>query len=142
MIVLNRTSDRIKVKIGEITLWLSPLSAIQKSEILSYAKVVEGEEIPDYTKRVYAAIKYSVKKIGGVCLSDGSEYELEFEEGTKSLTEECVNDLLNLPITEQLMVLCASFINGVPSQVMDPNTGKKYKGVEIELPKVSKSEKK
>jgi hypothetical protein len=72
--VIYRLTDRIPVKIAELTFWLSPLSYEQKVNLLDCKKMVGGEEVSDNAKRARLAIKYGIKGIEGVTCADGSAY--------------------------------------------------------------------
>src|SRR5690606_3486695 len=74
------------------------------------------------------ALKYAVKSISGVKDSDGKPYELKFE--GEFLSEESIDDLLNLEITDKLVLACSTLVNGVPKDFTDVN-GNKIEGVEI-----------
>jgi len=84
----------------------------------------------DIVRAARMALKFAIKEIGGVEDSEGNPYELEVE--NNELTDECVDDLLNLEQNEKLSILCTTLLHGVPKQLMDPNTGEKMQGVTIE----------
>lgn len=94
-----------------------------------------GEMVADHFKRTFLAIKYAVKEASGIELVDGSEYKVELSE-SGVLTDECVDDLLNLEIGPKLMQACANLINGVTSELNN------IEGVKFDLPKPAKSKKK
>ena len=50
------------------------------------------------------------------------------------LSEECVDDLLNLEHCPKMMIVCTSLLGGMTDKIMDPATGKALEGVEIKLP--------
>lgn len=125
--IIHKITDRIKVKIGEITFHLSPLSWDQKQDILSETKMVEGSG--KNRNSTYKCLKYAVKDIEGVTLEDGSPYTLKLENGI--LSDECVEDLLNLELSPKLIMACFSFVQGVPNKIFNPVTGEVVEGVEI-----------
>lgn len=126
MSTIYRTSDRIKVKIGEITVKLSPLSYMQKNEVQTH---LTSKNVDGLLKGAACAVKYAVKDIQGVQDSDGREYELEFE--GDSLSEDCLNDLFNFHESQNLTTICMTLLDGIPKQFMDLQTGKPIKGVSI-----------
>jgi hypothetical protein len=125
--IIHKITDRIKVKIGEITFHLSPLSWDQKQDIVSDAKLVEGK--PTNRNSTYKCLKYAVKNIEGVTLADGSPYVVQLENNV--LSDECVEDLLNLELSSKLIIACYSLVQGVPSKIINPVTGQVLEGVEI-----------
>jgi hypothetical protein len=125
--IIHKITDRIKVKIGEITFHLSPLSWDQKQDIVSDAKLVEGK--PTNRNSTYKCLKYAVKNIEGVTLADGSPYVVQLENNV--LSDECVEDLLNLELSNKLIIACYSMVQGVPSKIINPVTGQILEGVEI-----------
>ena len=93
--VIYRMSDRIPVKIKDVTFFLAPLSLSQQGILLSFAKQKEGEEKVDALKTAMKCISFSLKAVEGLTTVDGLPYELEFkEDGT--LTDDCVNEILQV----------------------------------------------
>lgn len=113
--------------IGGIVFHLSPLSWNQKQDILNETTLHEGE--PTNRNSTYKCIKYAVKKIDGVTLSDGTAYAVEIEDGV--LSDSSVEDILNLELSPTLIMACYSLIHGVPTEVRNPVTGEKVEGVSI-----------
>jgi hypothetical protein len=126
MILIPRTSDRIKVKIGELEFLLSPLSIEHKLKIAGLTKMDKGEERADSISMALMTIKHAVKGMTGASNMDGSAYELQFDE-SGSLTDECVGDLFNIPGNDKLASACVAIGNGQVNTEID--------GVEIVLPK-------
>lgn len=127
---IYRLSDRVSVKIGELVFKLAPLSFTQKAEILDCKKIVAGEEILDRIGATKLAIKYSLKDVEGLEDIDGNKYELD-KDDSGNLSDSCIDELLNVEVAPSLITTCFNFLNGVPSHIVDPETGKKLKGVEI-----------
>jgi hypothetical protein len=124
-----RKSDRIAVKIDDVTVKLSPLTIHQKVETTQ--AMYNGQanaDLRELTRGTVLALKYSVKSVEGVYDSDGKPYQLQFE--GDSLTEECVDDLMNLQITKKLALVCAGMLNGIPEEFTDIS-GNKIDGVEL-----------
>lgn len=121
---IYKISDRIKIKIGDIVVKVSPLSFAQKSEIQAdLIKFQQSKDIKDLMDSSFKAIKYAVKEIENI------DYQLEFEGNV--LTDACVEDLLNCEINNQLVAACIAFLNGVPNQIINAETGKPLEGIEI-----------
>lgn len=76
------------------------------------------------------AIKCGIKNIAGLKLADGSDYELNFDDNNE-LTDESVDDLLNLEESGKLTNICAALVNGIPKEFVNAYTGKKLEGVEF-----------
>jgi len=138
VLVLYKTTDRLKVNIEGVTLEVSPLTFDQKMKITSCYDMSAGEMTPNAIKQTFLAVKYSVKSIEGVKLQDGSNYQVTYEkDGDQDvLTDDCASDLLNLPIGPKMMVACSQLINGVNEEI------NKIEGVELVMPKSPISKKK
>ena len=127
---IYKISDRIPVKIDDLTITISPLTIDQKTEIQQY--MIESRlnrDIRLATKGVVSAIKYSVKGVSGIVDSSGHPYNLEFD-SNGHLTDACVNDLLNLENHSKLALVCSSLIQGIPEEFVDEQ-GRKLEGVEF-----------
>ena len=125
MSVVYRVSDRFNVKIGNVTVTMSPLGYKIKADMQSY--VIAGKPMD----AAVVALKNSVKDIKGLKLPDGSEYQLEFDDAGV-LKEECVDDLLNIPESEALNVIAIGLVNGMPQgEFIDPQTKKPMEGVKF-----------
>ena len=130
MSVVYRVSDKIDVKIGSVTVSLSPLNYKVKADMQAY--VIAGKPMD----AAVIALKNSVKAIKGLKLSDGSDYELEFD--GDSINDNCIDDLLNIPESDKLNVIAISLINGVPQgEFLDPQTGEPMEGVKFVKQKAS-----
>lgn len=128
---IYKTSDRITIAIDDIKLVVSPLTYETKCDI--QANLLTGDAM-GIVKAAKLAIQHGVKDIKGVEHADGSEYELQFENGV--LTEECIDDLLNIDQDSKLSFVCTKLLDGIPKEFIDPQTGKKMEGIKIERPAV------
>lgn len=132
--VIWRKSDRIKVRIGKgedaIVLVVSPLTQHEKAQTSALiSKGSESKNTTDIMNGVMLAIKYAVKGIENVVNSDGSPYELKFtDEGI--LSDESLEDIMNLPQAAMVTYISSNLVNGVPSKFLDAN-GKELPEVEI-----------
>jgi len=125
--IIYKTTDRIKVKIGEVTFHLSPLTWDQKQDILNDAKLSEGK--PSNRNSTYKSLKYAIKSVEGISLADGTAYQVDLDNGI--LSDACVEDILNLELSPKLILACYSMVQGVPNNIYNPMTGEKIEGVEI-----------
>ena len=139
MAVLLRKKDRVAVSIEGIKLKLAPLTFAAKMEINDVLVGSDENDLAASMKASKIAIACAVKELDGIETIEGEKYELEFD-GDK-LSEECVDDLLNLEICPKLMVACTSLLGGIPHEIVDPATGKPMEGVEIKMPKKAKAKK-
>lgn len=136
MVRIYKTTDKIPVKIDSLTFEISPLTFEVKSNI--QASLLDGNPL-SIVRAAKDAIKHSVKSVKGVEDANGNPYELEFEDG--ALTEDCVNDLLNIDQDDKLSLVCTSLLNGIPKNFVDPSTGKKIEGISIETKAASRKKK-
>jgi hypothetical protein len=121
--IIYRKSDRIKIKLLDLTVELAPLSYHEKSEI-------QETIINDAMGGSIKALKNAVKDIKGLKLPDGSDYKLEFD--GDSLSDECVDGLMNIKGITELNIACLDLLNGVPEdEFINPLTGQKLEGIEI-----------
>lgn len=137
MAKIYRKSDRIKIKIDDITLTVSPLSTHEKNEI--QALMVSGQSRGDVSKitaGIQLAMKYGIKGISGVTDINDNDYQLDFIDGM--LSDECVDDLLNMDLSKSIINVCSNLIAGFSSKMVDEN-GDKLEGVEVVNPVEKKS---
>ena len=121
-----RTTDIVKLKIGELEVGISPLSYAQKAEI--QAQILTGN-VKGAIEGARLAVKYGVKSVSGLEDADGNAYELAKDES--GLSDSAVDDLLNVEPGETLSLVCLNLIKGLPGTFVDPNTGQELKGVKV-----------
>lgn len=127
---IYRLTDRIKVKIEDVTVTVRPLTKDEKAEIQQ--SVIRGRAKGDFkeaTQGIVLALKYAVKGIEGIVDSDDKPYQLQYDEN-KNLTDDCVSDLLNMQHTNKLTMVCIALANKIPDEFTD-ESGQKIEGVEI-----------
>lgn len=130
MAKIYRRTDRIPLKIGEVTIEVAPLTFHQKSEVqLSIAESSKKGDTMGVIKAAFLCVKYAVKGISGVELADGSPYKLELKDD--ALTDECVNDLFSLEESDALSMVCINLMQGRYKDFIDPDSGNKLAGVEV-----------
>lgn len=132
MAKIYRRSDRIAVKVDDITVHLAPLTLHQKTDVQQ--AMIAGRmqtDIKEASRGIALSIKYAVKGIDGVECADGKPYTLEFN--GDDLTDACVDDLLNLELVQKLAMICGALANGIPSEFTD-SKGNPIEGVEIFKP--------
>lgn len=132
MTKLISMNDRIPVEIDDITIYISPLSYAQKMELQSYmANAIKGDFV-QAMKGAAMAVKYAIKDIDGVEDFEGYKFKLDFEEDGKSLSEACVDNLLNLPQNSKIITTCSALLQGIPLDgIRHPETDEIMKGITI-----------
>ncbi len=125
--IIRKTSDIIRLKIGELTVKVSPLSRIQKAEVQA---LISRGTIEDALAGTSLALKYAVKDVEGLQLEDGSKYELAKDEAG-NLDDETLDDLMNAEFGEKITYVALNLLSNVPSEFTNPNTGEKLKGVKV-----------
>jgi hypothetical protein len=126
MVKLYRTTDRINLKIGPLEVKIAPLSFNQKSEIQSEIMKPTPMAVMNAARM---AVKYAVKDIKGIQTPDGKEYKLSFDGDV--LSDESLDDLLNIDQDNKIGVICTQLIRGVPTKFMDAQTNMPMEDVEI-----------
>ena len=127
--LIRRTKDLVPVEIDGVTFHFKPLSVGEKTELMGLLNNDQtASQLIDWTKAVSAR---GLRSVDGRELDDGSKYVLEFN--GQVLTEECLDDLLNLPISDKLITVGSLFIRGVPHDgvVINPQNGKQLDGVVV-----------
>ena len=112
--VVYRTTDQIPLKIGKMTLWISPLSALQKTDILGCTKMRAGEEIADAPKMALYTMKMCIRKLeglNGTKYSDGSSIELSFE-ADGSLDNDSLTAVMQIIDTSKTTSIAAQLLSG------------------------------
>jgi len=118
---------------GEVTIWVSPLTYEQKISLASSTKVVSGQEVIDNVSVALKSLKYSIKDVTGLTGFDGQPYELSFDaDGT--LTDECVSDLMQLDNAGSLATVCYKLADRIDNHEVD--------GVSVNLSGAVKAQKK
>lgn len=134
MITIFRPTDRIPVKIGEVTYWLAPLTASEKQELYASFRTKGGEETMDREAYARTAIKLSLKKVEGVNNPDGTPFEVETDD-RGYLTELSLDDVLCLPDDIRLAA-CIDRLTYKPQDLLNLD------GVEVDLKRVQSVKKK
>ena len=141
---LIRSSDRVKVKIHDMVFHIKPLTQREKMLVMPImqkaAQAVKEIEAGNYENLSSASeaatltLKLSLKKVEGLFYEDEDgndvEYTLSFDEdGT--LSEECVDDLMNLEQSTKLMTVVGSMVQGFSGNEFTDGNGKKLEGVSL-----------
>lgn len=121
---IRKTTEKVPVKIGELTFKISPLSFEQKCDIQNLLAAGGSTSILKASK---LAIKYAVKDVEGLENHDGSKYEVKFDE--IGLSDETIDDLANTEINDSLNYVCITLLNGLPKRFEHPVTKQPLVGV-------------
>ncbi len=127
---IYKRTDRITVRIDDVVVKLAPLTLDQKTEIQhAFLSSRKETDIRLASKGIALALKYSLKGIEGLEDSDGQPYKLSLGPD-ENLTDQCIDDLLNLELTRKLSMVCSAMVNGVPTSFTD-NENNVLEGVQI-----------
>lgn len=124
MAKIYKTTDRIAIKIDDVTIKVAPLSLSQKADVT--ALMMQGQKDADYLKlnqAVLKAVSYSLKSVEGLKDSNDEDYKIKFDE-QGFVSEDSLNDLSNCAVAEKILKVSSQLINGVPSDF-------KIEGVEV-----------
>lgn len=133
MIVVYRPTDRIPVRMGGATFWVSPLTNQQYAEVMALVQMRAGEEKVEPMALARKTLKFSLKEVEGLSYASGEPYVLSFDE-SGNLSDECVEDFIRMNGSANLITVCGQFsMNGVRELTLE--------GVEVDL-KGTKSVKK
>lgn len=132
--VVYRMTDRIPVKIGELTFLLAPLNVAQKARLLASVQNVAGVQNEDAFSKASLAIRMSVKEVEGVKCADGSDWVTELGPDGE-LTDDCLSEIMQVTQNADLVQVCLAF--GL-NRIEDPG----LPGIEIDLKGVRSVKKK
>ena len=130
--IIYRKEDKVSVKIDDIEIKISPLTHSQKSELQSHMMKAVNGDMDEAMVSVQKSLKFAIKDIKGVFYMDGSdkrEYSLSFNDDG-FLSDECIDELLNLPISNKISSVCSALLQGVPDKILDKD-GKEIEGIKV-----------
>lgn len=130
--IIYRKEDRVKVEIDGISFKISPLTFQQKQDLQRHMiKAVSGD-MNEAMISVSKSLKYCLKDMSGVFYIDEDgvkrEYKLSFENDV--LTDDCIDELLNMPFSSKLNSVCSAMLQGVPNKILDAE-GNEIEGISI-----------
>ena len=135
--IIYSSSDRIPVRMGDVVIYISPLTHGQKIAVNSANTIRAGKEVIDGIKMAFLAIKFAVKGIEGIIDITGNKYELKFTpEGV--LEDSCVDDLMGLDHAEDLAVICVKLIDGIGAAKQIAKSKGLSAQIDLPEPKVTK----
>ncbi len=130
--IIYRKQDRVKVEIDGIEFKISPLTFQQKNDLQAHMmKAVQGD-MQEAMISVRKALKYCLKDMKGVYYIDENgdkrEYQLQLE--NSEITDDCIDEILNMPFSAKLNSVCSAMLQGIPDKIVD-GEGKEIKGIKI-----------
>lgn len=102
---------RVHVKLDDLQLVFSPLSYKHFLEIQECTKMVAGEPVTDTASAIFKYVKFGVRDVKGIKLYGGKSYKCEHDEDG-FLTDDCVEDIIMMPIREKLIVAVTKIMAG------------------------------
>jgi hypothetical protein len=103
---------------GQIVFVVKPLSYQEKVELQSFTKVQSGVETRSQLEEAKTCLAMAVKEVQGLYTDKENKvpYQLTFEPNGR-LTDECVSELLNIPVSPQLIMGCLALRAGVQTKL-------------------------
>lgn len=91
----------------------------------------QGQAVVDTSLTCFYTLKYGLIDVHGLVNADGTKFDLEKEEGGEVNTDDCIDTLLNAPVSNGLIFAANNMLQGIPTEITHPLTGKKINGIEI-----------
>lgn len=111
---IYKTTDRISYKIGDLLIKISPMTVQDKATLNEYMQKGRSGDTRALIEGSMFAIKAALKEVKGLEDSQGNPYNLEFDDNNY-VTENCINDLMNIAESSLMVTLCSQLIAGIPS---------------------------
>lgn len=132
-----KTTDRIKIKVEDVTIEVAPLTYGQRREVAGQLTKAGGATFEDQLEMIRLATKYAVKNVIGLEDSEGP-YQVTFTDDN-TLSDESLDDLANIPgIYGILSQATMQLATAGPFIKLTDGEGKDLEGVEVILPGNSK----
>ena len=132
-VTVFRPTDRITLKIGELTLKLAPLTFRQKAKLMSFTRNSGGEETTNGLEMIFQAIKYFIKDVDGLVDCEGNAIAVELDDNGE-LKEEYADMLLSADESPTLIQALTSFMVKISKDLTNPDTGEKIEGAQVFYP--------
>jgi hypothetical protein len=122
-----RTTDRVKIKLGEVVLTVKPMTQAQKIEMSRLVTTQDGKQISYATEMLTFVVKHTVKEMEGVTDLNGDAIKLGFlEDG--SMDEESVSDVMAVLVEKAILYMPIMAV--AKNKLPEPNTPDLPEGVE------------
>jgi len=135
---IYKCTDKIEIKIEDISIFISPLSYQQKMNINDLLQKASMQDTKSAMEVVIATFKASIKGVKGLVDADGLEYVCKFDGDELSMST--IDDLLNLPISNKISAVCSSLLYGIPKDKIVDSNGNIIEGVSLILKDNGKKE--
>lgn len=131
MAKIYKTTDKIGIKVDDITIHISPLNYSQKMELQGDMFAATQGDMDRAMKAVIKSMKFAIKSVEGITWEDedGNDVKYELEFSGDELTDSCVNDLLNMECSAKISAICSGLVSGAPSDKILDQHGNPMKGV-------------
>ena len=130
--IIYRKQDKLTIEIEGIEFKLSPLTFNQKSKLQSHMMKAMQGDMEEAMMSVKESLKFCLKDMKGVFYIDENgdqrEYQLQFENG--DLSEDCLDEVLNMPFSNKLNSVCSAMLQGIPEKIVDAE-GNEIQGIKI-----------
>lgn len=132
-----KSTDRVKVKIGDIALIISPLKQSQKLVLSGMTKIVDGHEVQDIGAMVSYIVKNCVRGVEGVTDFNDEPITLTFnQDGSMDDDSHSMMMVVVSKAKSHFEALFKVAANEHPGQIKDLITGEVVSGAEVTvLPK-------
>ena len=125
--------DIIKIKTGEITFHLTPLTFEQRAEVNGQIQREAGQIIRNSFAMAGLAVKYALRKVEGAELANNEPLEIVVEKG--KITNKSLDAVSNIPIhSKHLFNSCVTLANTGPFTELLDDDDKPIKDVQVILP--------
>lgn len=130
MTIIYRKDDLIKLKIGDLTFSIRPMSYQDRVSVLSALSNEGGSVIENAALATFKTMKHTIVSVDGAMLLSGDKYKITKDDDGK-ISDTSIDELLNLEENNLLGLALNNFLRGVPAKIINPNTGEELEGVEI-----------
>lgn len=132
-LIINPMSKTYQVKMGDVTFTLGQLDYKAKAFISNACtSIKQGQVIVDSALQCFYNLKFGLRKVEGVKNEDGSDWNLTFEDPEKRIVHDtCIDELLNSPVSDNLIYVAREMMEGIPDKIVNPVTGQPLEGVEL-----------
>ena len=130
--ILRPNVDFYKIKVGEVSFHITPLTVWQKKRLMELVTMKSGEAQEKLVEYSILIVKFCLKKIEGIKTVDGDDYALEFI--GDELTDDSISAIATLEQNNKLVNACYEILISNSGSVKDFVTGNTLEGVEIEGP--------
>jgi hypothetical protein len=130
---IARLNEKIKIKLEDVTVIVTPLSGSKKIEMTSMVKASkEGKLTVDKAAQELFLVKHSVKALEGLKDLDDKEYQLSFTEEGGPLTDECAEEVLSFLVNTYFTIAMVQSMKGLFGVVTNPYNGMTLEGISTE----------